>query len=460
MRHLSNFVRFLGERLRGIRTSDLGKRMVTGSAWALVSAVGTRAGNLIVGILLARILGKEAFGNLSIVQTTAGVFNIVAGFGLGATAARFVAEFKVDQPERAGRLLALGNALAWTCGGIASVALLLLTPRLASGFLGNADLGNALRLSAALVLIGALNGAQTGVLAGLEKFGSSTRASLWSLAVSLPLQVIGAWHWGVEGSLAGTVLGGVVNATLNHAALRQALRDTNLSQQFGSCLKEWRLVAGFSLPAMLSSMLVVPVNWICAGLLVRHWGGGAMASVSVANQWRAAVAFLPTLVAWVYFPIISSVPRDTRFRRISLTIFGANLAVGCGLCVLLITLSPLILNLYGERFRDGRLVFLLLTIVGVLEAGNEVLFRTLLALDRAWLRLVSNGLWGAIMLLFSNLLIPEHGEIGFAVSCLVAYGFHFIVQCLLFLWSLPTISSRKSRHNRETEARSAISLGR
>jgi hypothetical protein len=60
---------------------------------------------LAAALLVARLLGKASYGELGIVQSTIVMFGTLAGFGMGTTAAKFVAEFRHSDPVRAGKSL-------------------------------------------------------------------------------------------------------------------------------------------------------------------------------------------------------------------------------------------------------------------------------------------------------------------------------------------------------------------
>ena len=119
--------------ITGVWCADsLRGRFARGAAWSLIGAVISQGLTLAACILTARILGRAGFGELGIVNTTVGMFGVFAGLGLGLTATKYVAEFRANDPARAGRILALSSAVAVVAGGVISVVLFLLAPFLAT----------------------------------------------------------------------------------------------------------------------------------------------------------------------------------------------------------------------------------------------------------------------------------------------------------------------------------------
>ena len=67
---------------------SLRARFAIGAFWSVVGAVISRGFLLVASILCARFLGKEGFGALGMIQSTAGMFGAFAGLGLGLTIAK------------------------------------------------------------------------------------------------------------------------------------------------------------------------------------------------------------------------------------------------------------------------------------------------------------------------------------------------------------------------------------
>jgi O-antigen/teichoic acid export membrane protein len=121
-------------------------------------------------IFVARMLGKTSYGELGIIRSTVGMFGIFGGLGLGLTATKYVAELRERDPERAGRILGLSMRVALFSGTFLGILLFVSAPWLAANTLDAPHLAGALRIGAVLILLSAVNGAQTGALSGFEAF--------------------------------------------------------------------------------------------------------------------------------------------------------------------------------------------------------------------------------------------------------------------------------------------------
>ena len=80
--------------LARIEASEIGYRLARGTFWSLAGAVVSRLLGLASFVIVARILGKSGYGHFGIIQSTVGMFGVFAGFGLGQTSTKYVAELR------------------------------------------------------------------------------------------------------------------------------------------------------------------------------------------------------------------------------------------------------------------------------------------------------------------------------------------------------------------------------
>ena len=153
-----------------LEASPTGSRLVKGALWSLAGSVISRGLMMAAWVLVARVLGKETYGEFGIIRSTVNMFTVFAGFGLGLTATKYIAEFRNSDPHRAGRVMALSGLFAAISGGVIALGLGIFAPWLAQASLNAPHLANPLRLGALMLLLTAMNGAQTGALAGFDAF--------------------------------------------------------------------------------------------------------------------------------------------------------------------------------------------------------------------------------------------------------------------------------------------------
>ena len=181
------------------------------------------------------MLGKTGYGELGMIQSTVGMFGVFAGFGLGLTATKHVAEFCRSDPERAGRIIGLSGLVAMVTGGLMAMGLFIFAPWLAEHTINAPHLAGVLRIGALILFISALNGAQTGALSGFEAFKTIAYVNLFVGLISFPILVGGAYFGGLTGAVWALTINLGFNWLLNHLALRKEAHRYRVPFTFRKC---------------------------------------------------------------------------------------------------------------------------------------------------------------------------------------------------------------------------------
>ena len=405
---------------------SLRARFSLGVFWSLAGAVISRGFTLGASIVCARLLGKTGFGELGMIQSTVGTFGIFAGLGLGLTATKYVAGLRQQDPGRVGRILALSAMAALISGIIMTALLVAMSPFLARNIFAAPHLAGPLAVGAGLVFFGALNGAQTGALAGFEAFQTIARVNVFAGLTSFPLIVLGVWRWGIQGAVWGTVAAMAINWALNNRALRREGVRSGISYKFAGFYKEWRILHRFTLPAFLASIVVGPAMRICNTLLVHQPEGYAQLGLyTAADRWRLLILFVPTSVFGMVVPVLSNLYGAgdlLGFKRV----FRANVLLNSGLALasalIVIVLAPRIMSVFGKPFHSGWPILAILAFSALPEALNTVLGHPLIVADAMWWRCGFDLLLAALLVGSAFVFIPRWGAVGLASAYFLAFS--------------------------------------
>lgn len=371
--------------------SPLGKRLVKGMFWSLAGAVARRGFALLGSVVVARMVSTDAYGQLGMVRSTINMLGPLAGFGLGTTACKFVAELHEAEPERAGRITWLSVAISAAAGAIMTVVLALAAPWLAREALGTVDLATTLRLAAPWLLLFALSSVERGILAGYEQFGAIARVSLGVGIAQIVLMVAGTHFWGIRGAVVGQMLARAADWLLSGREARKAASRASVVIVPRGWKDELPVLWRFSLPVLLSAGLPAVAQWAGQALVAQSASGYRdIAIYSVANQWWAAILFVPTAMATILLPMMSSATRKGVDERRRILRTNLLMQVGCALVlgIGVLTFSRVILAAYGPDYLDGRLVFSLVCLSTIPGAVSRVLGYVLWSAGRAWLGMV------------------------------------------------------------------------
>lgn len=408
----------------GAAPQVLRARMADDVVWSVIGAAGLRVFNLLAWMACARILGKTVFGELNMLLSTALTCGVLGGAGLGVTATRYVAEYRRTAPQRCAGILGAASVVVLIAGTAVSLLLIALAPLLAARVLANARLTDALRLGALLTWCTAVNGYQSGALAGFEAFRAIARVNLLCGVLSLPVVAGGAWVGGARGALLGLIAGQSVGCILNHFALRRECAAGGIRCAMHACLREMPVVVRFALPALLSSTLLLPAMWLCNAWLVRRAGGYAqMGLYAAADRWRLLILFIPSCVFGTVLPILSNL-RGAGDRAGFRGVYRTNIRLNALLVVLpaiaMAALAKTLLSTFGSGYAEGWPVLAVMAAGATAEAMNTALGQPLIA-ESMWRRCGFDVLLVMILLVMARALIPRWGALGLAVAYLAAF---------------------------------------
>jgi O-antigen/teichoic acid export membrane protein len=424
-------------RLRGSLTrlagSDVGRRLAHGALWSIAGAVVSRGLMLTAMVLVARMLGRTGYGEFGMVRSTVDMFVAFAGFGLGLTATKHVAEFRRSDPQRAGRIIGLSWLVTAATGGAMALSLFILAPWLAEHTLRAPHLASVLRIGAVILFVNTANSAQIGVLSGFEAFRATAVINLLAGVVSFAALIGGAYFGGLAGAVWALAFSLAVNWFLNHLALRSAARQHQVPLSFAECTREMAVLWRFSLPAVLAGVMVGPVRWVCNALLARQpHGYDEIGLLSAALVFQQIVLSANEMLNAPLLSVISSTGTRMSERLGAVNILSSWIP-GAAFAVVLLCFPETAHVLFGEDFSSRRFTTTLAMVVfcTAVMAFKAGLARALAANNLLWWGFFSNLFW-AVVLIGSATFTVRWGAPGLAAALALAYIANTVVLAPLY----------------------------
>ncbi len=410
-----------------VEASPLGYRLARGTFWSMAGAIISRGLGIASSVVIARTLGQVGFGELAIINSTVAMFQLFAGFGLGLTATKYVAEYRKSNPLKAGRIIGLAWLVTAVTGGLCAVLFAVFAPWLATQTLAAPHLSGLLRIAAIALFISALNAAQNGALSGFEAFKTIAIRNLIAGLLDFPIMVAGVLLAGLEGAVWAIVASRAFNWFICHLAVRREARRFGVHLSFTGCIQELPLIWKFSLPAVFGGMMVTPVNWVCNAMLVNQPNGyEKMAIYHAANQWFRAVIFLPIIIGSVVLPILSERlgNKDTaQSGKVLIFSMKVNAIIVIPIVFVGCLFSLWIMRLYGSNFSSGWPTLVVVLITAGLFSVQTPVGQIIAASGRMWLGFVMNLGWALAFIGLTYLLL-KMGSLGIASARLGAYLLH------------------------------------
>ena len=426
-----------------IEASPLGYRLARGAFWSLAGSVISRGLGLLSAIIVGRMLGKDDYGALGIIQNTIGMFGTLAGFGMGLTANKHVAEFKLTDPARAGRIIGAASAMAWLTSLVMALVLFLAAPWLATHTLAAPRLVGLLRAGALLLLLGGINGAQTGALSGFESFKAIARINLISGLLSFPLMLLGAWHWGLAGVVWSLIAVQLLNCLLCYRAVRTEAARFQIPIRLKSTAADRRLFWSFSIPAVLAGVLNSMIAWGASAMVVNQIGGfGDMGIYNAALRVKLLPEmFLGMLIAPM-LPILSESfgkGDQQTFQRTLRFNFTLAMLIIVPVSLLQAAAPALTLLPFGAEYQGRLETVQWLMLHAVAYALMFPMGSILISMGEMWFSWMVNLLYAVLFGLGAWLLVPRHGAGGYAAAMALAYAMANIPSVVFLYRKLPGV---------------------
>ena len=414
-----------------LNSSDLARRMATGAFWSFFGTVAARLLTLVAGIVCARLLGKEQYGEFGMVRSTIYMFIAFGSMGIGLMATKYISEFRGKDPARVVSVYTLSNIFALCAGVLISAAILLSAPYLAEHNLHSPQLAGPIRLGALFLFGTVLNGAQDGTLGGFENFRAIAINNFIGSVVESVLMLVGAYYHGVGGAILGYGLGYCAIFVANQVSIRKNFRALGVHTLRRNIFRtDIKLLYTFCLPAALAGILVAPTLWVARSMLVRSDGFGQLAIFEAADQWKNLILFVPTTVNQIVLPILSSVQGSN--QRQFWKVLNFNLLLNAAVAVLAVLVvaffSPYIMKLYGRDFTD-HVTMIILAVSAIFTCVGNVVGLSIASRAKMWIGFGFNAIWTVLYLAFAWLFLQWcMGASGLAWALLVAYFLHTVIQ--------------------------------
>lgn len=397
------------------------------SFWALFGNSVAKVLALIVGIVIANLLGSEDYGKYGLIKTTLMSISVFSTFGLGITGTKYIAQYKDSNIEMVNNICHDIIKISLFTSGLIAIIIILFAKQIAI-YLEMPEMITSLRLSTIAIIFNAINTAQTGILAGFKKFKNISNYNLITGIYLCIAAIIGTYYFGLNGAILALSSSYVINFILNNFTLSKIRKRYPPISYNKSYTKEMLL---FSFPLALQEGLQSLSSWLTIVVLVKISCYSEYGIFSAAAQWTAAISFIPAILKNVTLSYLSDNTNNN--NRIVKIMLLANLTSSGSFFLIILFASPFISQWYGASFDGVGVVLNILIFSSVLGSLGSVFVQELISKSKNWITFSISLLKTMLIIIVGCLLIiglDYRGSIAFAYSTLFA---NIIYLCLLFI---------------------------
>ena len=425
-------------------------RKITDSALARDSfwaVVGNGLGNaflLLAGIFIARLLGKDLYGEYGVVKTTMMYSATFATFGLGITSTKFLSEYLQQRRQYALAIMRDSLRVTFVFSLLIAILIFLSAPYL-SAYLHHPSLSLAFRMLSGIIVFKALVTTQQGILAGLHAFRAAginnILAGMSMLLMSVPL----TYWWGLRGALGALMASQVIACILNYVSIRRC-RLSLISEPQENCSFVRELVS-FSFPIALQESSFTVCSWLGIMLLTRYATVGDVGIFTASLQWNVIIMMIPTLLSNVVLAHLSGTTHNqethqTTMRRMLLV----NVVCAVLPFVVIYPLSGYISQLYGSEFDTMTSVLRILLLDALLFSVTTVFKSEYIAQGHNWLLFTVRAVKDVLLVVLAYFLLTGSLSLPGAVCYATAYIASSVLYLLLIVGIYFAYGMHRTQH--------------
>lgn len=410
------------------KQSSLFKRCFSAIFYGVGGAAGSRILMFLANILLSRALGQEVFGQFSSLSGTVNLFVTFSGIGVSATLTRYVAATR-DDGKMAGMYIRTLSSICCVMSMVLSASLFLFSDQISVLSTGVSTLGPYFKIVSFAVLFASMAAVEQSILVGYEMFRKSSVIQLARCAIFCGLGFVFSRIWGIYGAAVALLLSHIIQYILYFLANRNLFRARQviLSWKWTDETKE--AAFSYAIPAFVSGLFVMPVNWLGNAMLTRTSGFTELAVFSVANQWMTYITYIPAQMGQMR-PIYTDLyvrGHIDQLRKLMVKISITTTSIALVIVIAVTVFSKVVLSFYGAGYVAGQKTFVLMLLAAVLYTAQVQTGFILQTMKKMWVSVGINAAWGMILLSVYAILLNRGCE-GYAVAYCAAYLVSLFIQ--------------------------------
>jgi len=402
-----------------------GRKIYSDSFWALSgNAVGKGLG-MLAGMIIARILGADLYGEFGVVKSTLAYVAIFSTFGLGYTATRFIANGESNDSYCLSVIKK--SALITLVTSVIMMAAMVLS---ASFLTDDEKLARILRYTSLIVIFNAMNSTQVGILAGLKDFKSIAFNIFAEGVVAFILSCVLTYFYSLNGAVVALFCSTATQCVLNLIAILRHIKK--LDSNSGDAKEvDTRELIGFSAPIALQEGVFALTSWLKLFLFIKLADSLQLGLYSASVLWFNLILFVPSVLRNVVLSHLSSTKLDEHSQTFS-TMLKVNLIAAVIPAICVAALSYPVTLFYGPSFSGLVPVLIACAATSIFGCIANIYTQEFISRGKNWfiflMFLLRDG--GTVLILACFLLCGYFNS----SAALMMYAFSFamhVIYCLI-----------------------------
>lgn len=407
-------------------------QLISDSLWSLLGNVFGRGLALIAGIIVARFLGKDIYGEYGAIRNTIITIGTFSTFGLGYTATKFIAELRGKSGGNIKSFIKSANTITLSFSGIMAILLFIFAKEVSLYVFKLNTLEFPLRILSVLIIFNAITNTQIGILSGFGRFKELAKINTIVGFITFIFSVILTYLYAFNGALIALLIAQILNCSLNFYYVNQEKSQADE----GGIKITYKEILNFSTPIALQEGTYAISSWVVMIILIKYSSFGELGMYTVAVQWSSMVLFIPGILRNVVLSHLSlhnnneTMQQKILFQTISINIFSTLIPA-----VVLFILSSIVESSYGITFAGVGYLISIAVFSTVFTSVSNVYAQAYTSQGRNWLMFILRTARDlSIIFLFMFLIKKEifHGALALIITNLTLTTFFLIVIIMFY----------------------------
>ncbi len=411
-------------------------RFFQDSMWAVMGNGIGYALLLLSGILIARLLGKDLYGEYGFVKTTMFHFAAFSTLGLGYTSTKFVAEYMVKDASKLKSIVHASINITTITSCVIALLLFVFAHPL-SVFLNAPSLVMPFRVLGFIVIMRALNTTQFGIMAGFGCFKNiavvNAISGIFMISCCIPL----TYYFSLQGSLTALALSQVLMVVLNWVVIHRYQRKLHnqVAEKY-----VWKITR-FSIPVALQELTYTLSKWLGILIITKLSSMGELGIITACEMWGSVILTIPNFLSNVVLSHLGACSDDIQKQKRSVRMMMlVNLVCTLVPFLVVYVLSSWIVSFYGPSFTGMIPVLRIIIFTTIFSCCSNVLASEIITLNHTWTLFSIRAIRDVISIVLVYLLVSYHNgkdaACDYAIVTLVCIAAFTLVLYLLYRWAI------------------------
>ena len=404
-------------------------KLVNDSLWSLGGNVLGKGLALIAGIVVARMLGKDIYGEYGAIRNTILTIGTFSTFGLGYTATKYVAEIRRKRNANIKCFINYANTITTIFSGSMAVLLFIFAKEVSIYVFKVDNLINPLRILAFLIVFNAITNTQIGILSGFGKFKEIAKINTVVGFLTFLFSIVLTYLYSFNGALIALLLTQIINCVMNF----QYVKSEKYAMTHSNKIISYKEILKFSTPIAMQESVYSLSNFLCTIILVRFASFGELALYNIVLQWSSLILFMPAILRNVILSHLANSPSEQNFNSIVKKSLVINFISTTIPVLVVIGTSYFIAGTYGKGY-EGLIPLLKIGVIStVFTSLSNVFTQIYLSKNKNWIMFIFRIFRDLGIIAFAYLLIVRFQFNG--ANGLIYSGLFFNVLFLILMSS-------------------------